>query len=103
MNECPHLDAEDVGPSFDELIGEFQVVIQGVFLPHWVGDVAGVRDGGLDDATRRSGGFHPQQHVGHVVQGVKHPENVHAVLFGHLAEPAERDVTLGKRHPEFRF
>lgn len=83
----PHLDAQNVGASFDELVSQFQIVIQGVLLPARVRDVARVRDGSLHDAPCCPGCLHAQQHVWDVVQGVKHTEDVHAVLFGHLTEP----------------
>lgn len=83
----PHLDAQNVRASSDELVGQFQVVLQGVLLPARVRDVARVGDGGLHDAPCRPGRLHAQQHVGEVVQGVEHTEDVHAVLLGHLTEP----------------
>lgn len=86
----PHLDAEDVGASFDELVCQFQIVVQGVLLPHGVWNVSCVRDGGLHHTTCCSGGLHAQQHVWHVVQRVEHTEDVHAILLGHLAEPGRK-------------
>lgn len=92
----PHLYTQDVCSGFDELIRQFQIVVQGVLLPHWVRDVACVRDGSLNDAACCSGSFHSQQHVWQVVQGIKHTEDVHAILLGHLAEPAGGEGGRGK-------
>lgn len=83
----PHLYTEDVGSSLDQLIGQLQVILQRVLLPHRVRDVARVGDGGLHHAAGSPGSLHAQQHVGQVVEGVKYAEDVHPILLGHLAEP----------------
>lgn len=95
----PHLDAQNVGAGFDELVGQLHIVIQGVLLPARVRDVARVRDGSLHNAPCCPGRLHAQQHVWDVVQGVKHAEDVHAVLLGHLTEPGEKRGRRRKGDP----
>lgn len=89
-----HLDAKYVRASLHELVSQLQVVIQRVFLPHGVRDVACVRDGRFHHTSRCSSRLHSQQQVGKVVQRVKDTEDVHAVLFSHLAKSGTQVITL---------
>lgn len=80
------LDGEDVGLSLDELIGKFQVVLKVVLVSRLVSDISRVSNGGLDDSSGLSDGFHSYDKVGQVVERVEHAEHVHSVLDGQLAE-----------------
>ena len=81
-----NLDAEDVGTGLDQFIGEIQVVLQVVFCFAGIGDVSGIGDGGFDDSAGVAHGLHSQLQVGHVVECVEDPEDVHSVAHGQVAE-----------------
>ena len=83
-----HLDAEDVGASLVQLLGQVQVVLQRVLVSTGVGHVARVRNGRLDNTSRVTDRLHAHGEVGHVVERVEHAEDVHARLLGELAKPA---------------
>ena len=83
------LDGEEVGPAGLEVLGQADVVGQGVFVAARVEDVAGVADGGLAQPAGVADGLDGQVEVGQVVQGVEDAEDVDAGGGGLLDEGAD--------------
>ena len=66
----------------------FSTLVPGViFGLGGIGDVTGVRDGGLHDAPGLARGIHAELDVRQVVEGIKDAENVHALFHGEFTEP----------------
>ena len=80
------LDGQHVGAPVLQLLGQLHIVIQGIFVPLGVQDVAGVADGGLADLILIQHLVHGDFHAGQPVQGVEHPEHVNAGAGGLLDE-----------------
>ncbi len=79
--------AEHVSAGADDLLGEPQVVVEGVELLPGVEEVAGVAEGDLGD--RRAGvehGLDRRAHLLDVVEGVEDPEDVKARACGLVDE-----------------
>jgi hypothetical protein len=73
------LDRQDVGAGVDDLLGQTQVVVEGVELLAGVREVAGVAQGDLGDG--RAGledGLDGGPHLADVVERVEDPEDVQA-------------------------
>ena len=82
------LERDGLGAHVEQLAGELDVALGGVQRAHRVADRAlGVLAGLLD-------GRHRLSHVPRVVEGVEHPEDVHAVLGGLLDELVDDHVLV---------
>ena len=87
------LDGQNVGAGFDDLLGQLQVVVQGVELLPRVGQITGVRHGDLGDAgAGLQDGVDGRAHLGDVVERIEDPEDVHAGLGGLLHKRAAHRI-----------
>ena len=62
----------------NELARGFEVVVECVRLFVGVGNVAGVADGGLDNAAGLADGVNAKLQIVHVIQGIENAEHIHA-------------------------
>ena len=72
------LDGDHVRAQLFQLLGQSDVVFEGILVALWIKDVARVADGSFTDGVGIIHGRHRHAEIRRVVQRVEHPEDVHA-------------------------
>ena len=80
------LDGQHMGTPVLQFLRQLHIVVQRIFIPLGVQDVAGIADGGLANFILVQHLVHGDFHAGEPVQGVEHPEHIHAGAGGLLDE-----------------
>ena len=75
-----------------QFLGHPDIILERVFVPALVQDVAGVADGRLANGVRVLDGFHRHPEVRQVVERVEDAEDIHAGGGGVLDEPGDHVV-----------
>ena len=80
------LDAQHVGATALQLLGQIDVVVQRIFVPGGIQNIAGIADGSLTDLILLEDLLHGDLHAGQPVERVEHAEDIDAAAGGLLDE-----------------
>ena len=88
------LDGQHMSAPLFQLLGEVDIIFQGVLVLRLVQNIAGVAHGGLQQLVLAEHLLHGHLHARHPVQGVEDAEHVDAALGGLLHEGAHQIVGI---------
>ena len=88
------LDTQNMRSISDQLIREFDIIIQIVFISLLHSAITRVANRCLNNSAWLSSRFHPENQIRQIIQTVENAENVHSVVVRELAEFADSVVGI---------